>query len=56
MAHLSRRCPDCLIYQRALKEILLPAYREATGIVDCGWYTATALNQLVHIDDARHGR
>ncbi|MBC2878061.1 MULTISPECIES: hypothetical protein [Streptomyces] len=56
MIHLSRRCADCLIHHRALKEILLPAYATATGIVDCGWYSVTALNQLVHVDDARSGR
>ncbi|MFE1407829.1 hypothetical protein ACFW5D_30230 [Streptomyces sp. NPDC058770] len=55
LVHLSRRCPDCLIHVRAMEDVLLPKY---TGdvLIDCGWYTTTALNQLVHIADARGGR
>lgn len=55
MVHLSRRCPDCLIYLRALEDHLLPRHPSA-ALIDCGWYTTTELNQLVHIDDARDGR
>ncbi|MGW1194514.1 hypothetical protein ACWD4B_01445 [Streptomyces sp. NPDC002536] len=56
MVHLSRRCPDCLIHLRALEELLLPKFTHTSDVVDCGWYTVTALNQLVHIDNARGGR
>lgn len=56
LVHLSRRCPDCLIYLRAMEDLLLPKYPEPNALVDCGWYTTTALGQLVHIADARSGR
>jgi hypothetical protein len=26
------------------------------GDVDCGWYSLTPLNQVVHVADARGGR
>ncbi|MER6500150.1 hypothetical protein ABT218_12345 [Streptomyces sp. NPDC001455] len=55
LVHLSRRCPDCLIHLRAMEDSLLPKYTGRTELIDCGWYTTTALNQLVHIAD-RSGR
>ncbi|MBC9723732.1 hypothetical protein [Streptomyces sp. TRM68367] len=56
LVHLSRRCPDCLIYLRAMEDALLPRYAGRNELIDCGWYTTTALNQLVHIADVRGGR
>ncbi|MFK4222235.1 hypothetical protein [Streptomyces sp. NPDC019890] len=56
LVHLSRRCPDCLIYLRALEDYLLPKFADATEVTDCGWYSLTHLNQLVHIADARPNR
>ncbi|AJT62525.1 hypothetical protein T261_0836 [Streptomyces lydicus] len=56
LVHLSRRCPDCLIYQRALQDYLLPQFGTTNKVVDCGWYSLTHLNQLVHVNDARGGR
>lgn len=56
LVHLSRRCPDCLIYQRALATYLLPRLAETDEVVDCGWYSLTALNQLVHIADTANNR
>ncbi|MBV9025569.1 MAG: hypothetical protein JO362_17655 [Streptomycetaceae bacterium] len=56
LVHLSRRCPDCLIYLRAMETLLLPRLAPAHQPVDCGWYTLTHLNQLIHIDDARSHR
>jgi hypothetical protein len=56
MVHLSRRCPDCLIYLRALEEYLLPKLTNTDELIDCGWYSLTHLNQLVHLADARDGR
>ncbi|MFE3901299.1 hypothetical protein ACFXPY_13305 [Streptomyces sp. NPDC059153] len=56
LVHLSRRCPDCLIYLRAMEDRLLPKYAGHDSLVDCGWYTVTALNQLVHITDVQSGR
>ncbi|MGW0312683.1 hypothetical protein [Streptomyces flavidovirens] len=55
LVHLSRRCPDCLIYLRAMEDYLLPKYTDGEAIVDCGWYSTTALGQLVHVADARSG-
>ncbi|MFK4688290.1 hypothetical protein [Streptomyces pristinaespiralis] len=55
LVHLSRRCPDCLVYLRAMEDYLLPKYADGEAIVDCGWYTTTALGQLVHVADARSG-
>lgn len=55
MVHLSRRCPDCLIYLRALEDHLLPRH-PSPALIDCDWYKTTELNQLVHINDARDGR
>lgn len=56
LVHLSRRCPDCLIHLRAMENHLLPKYAGQNALIDCGWYTVTALGQLVHIADARGGR
>ncbi|MFF4871480.1 hypothetical protein [Streptomyces sp. NPDC000961] len=55
MVHLSRRCPDCLIYLRALEDHLLPRH-PSPALIDCDWYKTTELNQLVHVNDARDGR
>ncbi|MFF8386119.1 hypothetical protein ACF053_21060 [Streptomyces kanasensis] len=55
LVHLSRRCPDCLIYLRAMEDYLPPKYTDGEAIVDCGWYTTTAIGQLVHRADARSG-
>ncbi|MDX3402376.1 hypothetical protein B0E38_03820 [Streptomyces sp. 111WW2] len=56
LVHLSRRCPDCLIHLRAMEDALLSKYTDDNTLIDCGWYTTTALNQLVHIADARGSR
>ncbi|MET9294371.1 hypothetical protein [Streptomyces sp. NPDC003077] len=56
LVHLSRRCPDCLIYQRAVEQYLLPRFAGTREVIDCGWYSLTHLNQLVHVDDVRGGR
>ncbi|MCZ1006853.1 hypothetical protein ACWDBF_07885 [Streptomyces angustmyceticus] len=56
LVHLSRRCADCLIYLRALEDYLLPQLSTAGDVVDCGWYSLTHLNQLVHVNDARGDR
>jgi hypothetical protein len=56
LVHVSRRCPDCLIYLRAMEDYLLPKHAGVDALVDCGWYTTTALGQLVHIADVRSGR
>ncbi|MFE3645891.1 hypothetical protein ACFXOM_33790 [Streptomyces sp. NPDC059169] len=56
LVHLSRRCPDCLIYLRAMEDHLLPKHNGHDTLIDCGWYTITALNQLVHVADARGSR
>lgn len=56
LVHLSRRCPECLIHLRAMEDHLLPKHAGQDALVDCGWYTTTALGQLVHIADARSGR
>jgi hypothetical protein len=54
LVHLKRRCPDCLIYLRAMEDLLLPKYAgHRDAVIDCGWYTTTALGQLVHVADAR---
>ncbi|MFF4767438.1 hypothetical protein ACFY1V_13075 [Streptomyces sp. NPDC001255] len=52
LAHLSYRCPDCMIYLRAMEDYLLPRLGRHPEVIDCGWYTITRLGQLVHIDDA----
>ncbi|MFI7351992.1 hypothetical protein ACIBSR_37770 [Streptomyces sp. NPDC049936] len=54
--HLSRRCPDCLIHLRAMEDTFLPRFADREEVIDCGWYTTTALGQLVHLADARGGR
>ncbi len=56
LVHLSRRCPDCLIYLRTMEDRLLPQFADRDELIDCGWYTTTALGQLVHIADVRSGR
>ncbi|WP_326740383.1 hypothetical protein [Streptomyces sp. NBC_01022] len=56
LVHLSRRCPDCLIYLRAMEDALLARFAGRDELIDCGWYTTTALGQLVHIADVRSGR
>ncbi|MDF9816729.1 hypothetical protein [Streptomyces sp. SPB162] len=56
LVHLTRRCPDCLIHLRAMEDYLLPKHTDANALVDCGWYTITALHQLVHVADVRGGR
>ncbi|MFH8991369.1 hypothetical protein [Streptomyces sp. NPDC017940] len=56
LVHLSRRCPDCLIYLRALEDYLIPKFADAGTVIDCGWYFTTDKNQVVHIADARAGR
>lgn len=52
LVHLSRHCPDCLIHLRVMEDYLLPKHAGHNALIDCGWYTVTALNQLVHIADA----
>ncbi|WP_019070560.1 hypothetical protein [Streptomyces hokutonensis] len=56
LVHLARHCPDCLIHLRAMEDHLLPKHAGADALIDCGWYTITALGQLVHVADARGGR
>ncbi|MDI3418596.1 hypothetical protein [Streptomyces luteolus] len=56
LVHLSRRCPDCLVYLRAMEDTLLARFADQDAVIDCGWYTTTALGQLVHIADIRSGR
>ncbi|MFJ9900710.1 hypothetical protein ACIQPR_46040 [Streptomyces sp. NPDC091280] len=56
LVHLARHCPDCLIHLRAMEDYLLPKHAGHNALVDCGWYTTTALGQLVHIADTRGGR
>jgi hypothetical protein len=56
LVHLSRRCPDCLIHLRAMEDTLLARFAGRDELIDCGWYTTTALNHLVHIADIRGGR
>lgn len=56
LVHLSRRCPDCLIHLRVMEDHLLPKHAGHDALIDCGWYTTTALGQLVHVADARGGR
>ncbi|WP_406738938.1 hypothetical protein OG365_30860 [Streptomyces sp. NBC_00853] len=52
LVHLSKRCPDCLIYLRALEDFLLPKV-VGTQEVDLGWYRVTDLGQLVHATDGK---
>lgn len=56
LVHLSRRCPDCLIHLRDMEDTFLPRFAGREKVIDCGWYTTTALGQLVHLADARGGR
>ncbi|MEW1599421.1 hypothetical protein [Streptomyces sp. NPDC093808] len=56
LVHLSRRCPDCLIYLRAMEDTLLARFADRDELIDCGWYATTALGQLVHTADTRGGR
>jgi hypothetical protein len=39
-----------------MEDALLVRYTDRNELIDCGWYTTTALGQLVHIADARGGR
>ncbi|RSO21542.1 hypothetical protein DMH15_35190 [Streptomyces sp. WAC 06725] len=55
MVHVQRYCPDCAGYLKALGEVLLPQM-PADRVVDGGWYTLTALDQLVHNRDLRDAR
>lgn len=54
LVHLSKNCPDCLIYQRALQDYLVPKFT-GSQTVDVGWYSITELGQLVHVADGRGG-
>ncbi|MEW1757513.1 hypothetical protein AB0393_13490 [Streptomyces cyaneofuscatus] len=56
LVHLSRRCADCLIYRQALHTYLVPRLAGAGEDIDCGWYSLTRLNQVVHVADARGGK
>ncbi|MGW2594889.1 hypothetical protein ACWCXC_32115 [Streptomyces sp. NPDC001515] len=56
LVHLSRRCPDCVIHVRAMEKALLARFVGRDELVDCGWYTTTALGQLVHVADVGGGR
>ncbi|MEE1838057.1 hypothetical protein [Streptomyces sp. SP17KL33] len=56
LVHLSRRCADCLIHLRAMEDTLRARFAGREELIDCGWYTTTALGQLVHIADIRNGR
>ncbi|MER6190223.1 hypothetical protein ACIQ1S_24010 [Streptomyces griseus] len=56
LVHLSRRCPECLIHLRAMENSLLPKVAGHDALIDFGWYTTTALGQLVHVADVRGGR
>ncbi|MFF9040532.1 hypothetical protein ACF090_34275 [Streptomyces sp. NPDC014892] len=56
LVHLSRRCPDCLIHLRVMEDTLRARFADREELIDCGWYTTTALGQLVHIADIRNGR
>ncbi|MQS09662.1 hypothetical protein, partial [Streptomyces alkaliphilus] len=56
LVHLSRHCPDCLLHLGAMEKRFLPKYAGHNALIDCGWYTTTALGQLVHIADARGPR
>ncbi|MGW4200333.1 hypothetical protein [Streptomyces sp. NPDC004726] len=56
LVHTSRLCRDCLNHQRALEDHLLPKMPGTGGPVDCGWYTLTDLNQLIHTGDLRTAR
>ncbi|GGP98972.1 hypothetical protein GCM10010215_25860 [Streptomyces virginiae] len=56
LVHLSKRCPECLMHQKALREYLVKRLGDDDEAVDCSWYSLTALNQLVHVADARPGR
>ncbi len=56
LVHLSRRCPDCLIYLRALEDYLIPKFTDAGTVIDCAWYFTTDKNQIVHIADRGNGQ
>ncbi|MFE2140384.1 hypothetical protein ACFXA3_01240 [Streptomyces sp. NPDC059456] len=51
LVHLNRRCADCLTYLRALEKLMVRKPNTDCTAVDCGWYTLTALDQLVHVAD-----
>ncbi|MGW1771753.1 hypothetical protein [Streptomyces sp. NPDC002104] len=52
LVHLNRRCADCLIYLRAMERLMVRRANADSTAVDCGWYTLTALDQLVHVADS----
>ncbi|MFE5298119.1 hypothetical protein [Streptomyces sp. NPDC056632] len=52
LVHLSKRCPDCLIYLRALEDYLLPKVIGEQPI-NLGWYQVTDFGQLLHVADAK---
>ncbi|MFE0129978.1 hypothetical protein ACFWY6_00030 [Streptomyces sp. NPDC059037] len=56
LVHLSRRCPDCLIYLRALEDYLIPKFADAGTMIDCGWYDTVPHHQVVHIADRGNGQ
>ncbi|MFC0844738.1 hypothetical protein ACFH04_13620 [Streptomyces noboritoensis] len=56
LVHLSKRCPECLTHQQAMRRYLVPRIDDSDEAVDCRWYSLTALNQLVHIADAAAAR
>ncbi|MFD9793343.1 hypothetical protein ACFWXK_20615 [Streptomyces sp. NPDC059070] len=56
LVHLSKRCPECLTHQQAMRRYLVPRIGDSVEAVDCRWYSLTALNQLVHIADAAAAR
>ncbi|MEU3402968.1 hypothetical protein ABZ766_03300 [Streptomyces sp. NPDC006670] len=56
LVHLSKRCPECLMHQKALREYLVKRLGDAEEAVDCRWYSLNTVNQLVHVADARPGR
>lgn len=55
LVHLSKRCPDCLIYQRALRDFLLPK-ADGDEPLDAGWYSIVDRNQLFHTADQQSAR
>jgi hypothetical protein len=52
LVHMNRRCADCLIYLRAMEDRFLSRF-PGDDPVQFGWYRVSALNQLIHVADAR---
>jgi hypothetical protein len=52
LIHLERHCYDCTSYFRDLAEEVLPQITTAR-LTECGWYSLTTLDQLVHYRDIR---